>query len=58
MDAGKAAEKLFGQWGSAGGHKSAARAEIPIQKLDLDPNRAADFGEFVLKRIKGSRKRK
>ncbi|MBN1830475.1 MAG: DHH family phosphoesterase [Deltaproteobacteria bacterium] len=58
LDAGKTAEKMFGQWGSAGGHKSAARAEIPIQRLDLDPDRTAEIGEFVLRRIKGNRKRR
>lgn len=34
-DAGKYAEKIFGKMGSAGGHKSAARAEIPIEKLNV-----------------------
>ena len=32
-DAGKVAKKSFGELGSAGGHKSAARAEIPVEKL-------------------------
>jgi hypothetical protein len=56
LDAGKTAEKLFGRWGSAGGHKSTARAEIPIHKLGLDPDGTAELGEFVLSRIKGKRK--
>ncbi len=30
-DAGKTAQKLFGRMGSAGGHKSAARAEMPAR---------------------------
>ena len=33
--AGKLASKVFGQLGSAGGHKGAARAEIPLQALEL-----------------------
>jgi len=32
-DAGKLAEKCFAHMGSAGGHKSAARAEIPLTKI-------------------------
>ncbi len=32
-DAGKTAEKSFGHIGVAGGHKSAARAEIPLEKM-------------------------
>lgn len=33
-DAGKTARRLFGRWGgSAGGHKTAARAEIPLKPL-------------------------
>ena len=33
LDAGRMAQKLFGQWGSAGGHRSAARAEIPFLRF-------------------------
>lgn len=32
-DSGKVAKEAFGQLGSAGGHKSAARAEIPLEVL-------------------------
>lgn len=32
-DAGKVAKESFGEFGSAGGHKSAARAEIPLGAL-------------------------
>jgi nanoRNase/pAp phosphatase (c-di-AMP/oligoRNAs hydrolase) len=32
-DAGKVAKESFGHLGSAGGHKSAARAEIPLEML-------------------------
>ncbi|MBW1847098.1 MAG: DHH family phosphoesterase [Deltaproteobacteria bacterium] len=34
-NAGKVAENSFGYMGSAGGHKSAARAEIPLDKIKL-----------------------
>ena len=32
-DAGKLASRLFGKMGSAGGHKSMARAEIPLENI-------------------------
>ncbi len=32
-NAGRSVQKAFGQWGSAGGHRAAARAEIPLEKL-------------------------
>ena len=34
-NAGKLAEKIFGEFGSAGGHREAARAEVPLKNLDL-----------------------
>ena len=34
-NAGKLAEKIFGKIGSAGGHREAARAEVPLKNLDL-----------------------
>lgn len=38
-DAGNTANKLFGDFGSAGGHRSMARAEIPFENLkrEVDP---------------------
>jgi nanoRNase/pAp phosphatase (c-di-AMP/oligoRNAs hydrolase) len=53
LDAGKVAEKLFGQWGSAGGHKSAARAEIPLEAIPVASQEEPLLGEFVLNQIKG-----
>jgi nanoRNase/pAp phosphatase (c-di-AMP/oligoRNAs hydrolase) len=32
-DAGRNAKKSFGLWGSAGGHKNAARAEVPLEAI-------------------------
>jgi nanoRNase/pAp phosphatase (c-di-AMP/oligoRNAs hydrolase) len=52
LDAGKMAQKLFGRWGSAGGHRSAARAEIPIQEIEIGINDATQLKQFVLDRIK------
>ncbi len=35
-DAGRLAEKIFGQTGSAGGHRESARAEVPLKNMDKD----------------------
>jgi nanoRNase/pAp phosphatase (c-di-AMP/oligoRNAs hydrolase) len=53
LDAGKMAQKLFGQWGSAGGHKSAARAEIPVHEIRPPIFESSEFRQFVLNRIQG-----
>ncbi len=45
-DMGKFAKRLFGDLGSAGGHKSMARAEIPMEKLGSQPAR-----QFVWERL-------
>jgi len=37
-NAGKLAAKTFGNIGSAGGHREAARAEVPLKNLDLQDN--------------------
>ena len=51
-DVGKLAKSLFDDIGSAGGHKSAARAEIPLSVLDGKPPY-----EFLLKRLDPKKKR-
>jgi nanoRNase/pAp phosphatase (c-di-AMP/oligoRNAs hydrolase) len=52
-DAGKIAGKLFGEWGSAGGRKSAARAEIPLSTVrELHPRSVEPEKHFVLSRIR------
>ncbi len=53
LDAGKIAQKLFGSWGPAGGHKSAARAEIPVGAIPVPAQEEPELKEFVLNRIKG-----
>ena len=53
LDAGKTAEKMFGQWGSAGGHRSAARAEIPLQNIKKEAASVEKVESFILGRIKG-----
>jgi len=46
--AGKLAERIFGSLGSAGGHKGAARAEIPLKNLQLGEK---EFTSESLKRL-------
>jgi nanoRNase/pAp phosphatase (c-di-AMP/oligoRNAs hydrolase) len=53
LDAGKTARKLFGRWGSAGGHKGAARAEIPIHEVPLEVDNMSECEQFVLDKIRG-----
>jgi nanoRNase/pAp phosphatase (c-di-AMP/oligoRNAs hydrolase) len=51
LDAGKTAEKLFGPWGNAGGHKEAARAEIPLQALTKYAKGESGLRQFVWEKI-------
>jgi hypothetical protein len=46
------AQKLFGQWGSAGGHRSAARAEIPLNEIMKGKKGRFNPESFVLKNLK------
>lgn len=46
--AGKLASKTFGELGSAGGHKEAARAEVPLKNLELGDR---EFTSDTLKRL-------
>lgn len=52
LDAGKIAQKLFGENGSAGGHKSAARAEIPIHEITPETDNFEELKNYVLNKIK------
>lgn len=47
-NAGKLAEKIFGKVGSAGGHREAARAEVPLKNLSAADQ---DFSTQTLKRL-------
>jgi hypothetical protein len=53
LDAGKMAQRMFGRWGSAGGHKSMARAEVPISEIPSSPHEDPEFKQFVMARIRG-----
>jgi len=57
-NAGKLAARAFGKLGSAGGHASSARAEIPLEHLSHlpGPEQAADWEHFLISQIEGRRK--
>lgn len=50
-DAGQRAKTAFGAIGSAGGHQSAARAEIPITAITAESISPPDYGAFVRQRL-------
>ncbi|MBU2539440.1 MAG: DHH family phosphoesterase, partial [Proteobacteria bacterium] len=47
-NAGRLAEKMFHEIGSAGGHREAARAEVPLRNL---PAEMQDFSTKTLMRL-------
>jgi nanoRNase/pAp phosphatase (c-di-AMP/oligoRNAs hydrolase) len=51
-DAGKLAKEMFGQIGSAGGHKSMARAEVHLEQIKPNGKNATDLEQYVLNRLK------
>jgi len=54
-DAGKMSSESFGDIGSAGGHKSAARAEIPVSAVrkEIRPYNAQNILKWMIKKING-----
>ncbi|AVD70203.1 DHH family phosphoesterase [Desulfobulbus oralis] len=48
-NAGKLAQKMFAQYGSAGGHREAARAEVSLKSLPLKPG--SEFTTQTLMRL-------
>ncbi|MBM9512830.1 bifunctional oligoribonuclease/PAP phosphatase NrnA [Desulfogranum marinum] len=52
LDAGKLAQRLFGKLGSAGGHKNAARAEIPLAGLADETDDLSQLGKYIADKIK------
>ena len=52
LDAGKVAKRLFGKLDSAGGHKSAARVEIPISALPDETENSSKISAYVADKIK------
>jgi len=53
-DAGKVAQKGFGEFGSAGGHKRAARAEVPLSNLKeiIDCQNGNKLSNWIINQIK------
>ncbi len=53
QDVGLLARQAFGDYGSAGGHKNMARAEIPLDNLDQKiRNNPAALARFIQRRLK------
>ena len=50
-DAGKTAQKAFGPYGSAGGHKSMARAEIPEENSKIKFKNHDKISQWIIERI-------
>ena len=52
-NAGKTAKKLFEPWGgSAGGHRSAARAEIPLKEIESRIDNQNNLDKLILEKLK------
>jgi nanoRNase/pAp phosphatase (c-di-AMP/oligoRNAs hydrolase) len=51
-DAGKLAQEMFGDIGSAGGHKSMARAEIALDQIKPKSNHRTGLEQYVLNRLR------
>ena len=61
QDCGALAQKAFGLYGSGGGHKSAARMEIPLAILDrhLDVNLSQqNVDRFLIENLKKAQRAK
>ncbi|MFC1819909.1 bifunctional oligoribonuclease/PAP phosphatase NrnA [Thermodesulfobacteriota bacterium] len=52
LDAGKTVQRLFGSYGSAGGHKSAARVEILIKNIKREMGGNVGYAQFILDKLK------
>ena len=52
-NAGKLAHKSFGPYGSAGGHKSMARAELPVENLKppVDPQDEKKVLQWIIRQV-------
>jgi hypothetical protein len=53
-DAGTRANSAFGPFGTAGGRRAKARAEIPLANLSnhLEKDDSASLGRFVIRQVK------
>ena len=55
-NAGRLAQKMFAQYGAAGGHREAARAEVPLKNLPLKPG--SEFTTQTLMRLVPAQKKR
>lgn len=53
-NAGQLANRMFGDLGCAGGHSSAARAEIPVANIVSNQKQDNSYRGFVIKRLKSA----
>jgi nanoRNase/pAp phosphatase (c-di-AMP/oligoRNAs hydrolase) len=52
-DAGKAAQRLFTSYGaSAGGHRGAARAEVPLSSIPVNGKDSVEWQKFMMRHIR------
>jgi nanoRNase/pAp phosphatase (c-di-AMP/oligoRNAs hydrolase) len=51
-NAGKMAADMFGNIGSAGGHKNMARAEVPLSRIASKAKKNSDLKQYVLYRLR------
>ena len=56
-NAGKMAKEMFESIGSAGGHKSMARAEIPVEQIIPNSKKVTDLEQYMLNRLKSTGKK-
>ncbi|MGD9064323.1 MAG: phosphoesterase, partial [Desulfobacterales bacterium] len=56
-NAGKMAKEMFDGVGSAGGHKSMARAEIPVEQIIPNSKKVTDLEQYILNRLKSTGKK-
>jgi len=52
LNAGKVASRLFSKLASAGGHKSAARVEIPVSAFKEEVGELSKVSDYIKKKIK------
>jgi nanoRNase/pAp phosphatase (c-di-AMP/oligoRNAs hydrolase) len=51
-NAGRLATKAFGKLGSAGGHAASARAEVPVDHIDMDPMSGwQEWQDYLIHRV-------
>jgi nanoRNase/pAp phosphatase (c-di-AMP/oligoRNAs hydrolase) len=52
LNAGKVASRLFGDLGAAGGHKTAARVEIPVATFKSEVGDLTKISNYIQNKIR------